>query len=210
MSLITGSPVGTVTSQDEIYIEGAPNLWYQNDLADELNNPDGDGFYWGLSATSTYPVYALGCIEGVQLADNLTMNDVQCDTIGVKDTIMRRNYLELTLTLKTLLPLSTITNLLRAGAVTLSGKVEKMGIGPINNNIWFHLYGAKVYDESTGDYLNFTLHRTKFVDAWTIDMRYGNAWQLTGIKVRAFPKDVAGWPSAQQFATILRADPSAL
>src|SRR3990167_9398805 len=144
MALVTGNPLGTITSQDEIYLEGAPNIWYQDDRANLLRNPDGDTFYWGLSATVTYPVIALGCVEGVALADNLTMNDVQCDTVGVKDTVVRRNYLELSLTLKTLFPLSTIRHILRGGAVTTTaGATEKMGLGAINNNIFFRLYMAK-------------------------------------------------------------------
>lgn len=209
MALITGTPLGSITSQEELYLEGAPNLWYQDDIANLLSNPDSDGFYWGLSGTTAYPAIALGCVEGVQLADNLTMNDVRCDTVGVKDTVMRRNYLELTLAIKTLFPLTTIRHILHGGAVTQVGSaLEKMGLGVIQQNIWFHVYGAKVYDEDTGDYINFTLHKCKFVDAWQIQFRYGQEWQIAGIKIRAFARDTL--PSAQQFATIIRADPSAI
>jgi len=83
-----------------------------------------------------------------------------------------------------------------------------MGIGVIDQSLHFRLYGAAVYDENTGDYLCFTLHKTKFVDAWTIDFRYGQEWQLSGVKVRGFAR--AALPSSQQFATFIRADPSAL
>jgi len=208
MSLITGTPAGTITSQTDLYVDGAPNVYYQLDTANLLNNPDSDSFYWGLSATVAEPVIELGCIEGVQLADNLTMNDVRCDTAGDKDTILRRNRLELTLSISTLFPLSTIRDILRGGPVTLSGKVEKMGLGVINNQRRFRVYMPKVYDEDTGDYVAFTLHKCKFVDAWQIAFRYGQQWQITNIKVYAYARDTL--PAAQQFATVIRADPSAL
>ena len=201
MTLITGTPIGTITSQSDVRIEGAPNIWYQDYLAQELYRPDADQFYWGLSATATYPVIELGCLEGVTMADNLTMNDVTCDASGVTDTMQRRNYVELNLTLKTLLPLATIRHILKGGPVTTSGTIEKMGIGVIDNAQFFHAYWAKVYDESLGKFVNCTLHKCKFVDAWTIDFRYGNAWQITGVKLRAFA--LTSLPSAQQFATII-------
>jgi len=208
MSLITGTPQGTITAQEDLYVDGAPNVYYQLDTANLANNPDADGYYWGLSATVPQPVIELGCIEGVQLADNLTMNDVRCDTVGDKDTILRRNRLELTLSISTLFPLSTIRDVLRGSAVTLAGKVEKMGLGVINNARRFRVYMPKVYDEDTGDYIAWTLHKCKFVDAWQLGFRYGQPWQITNIKVYAYARDTL--PSAQQFATVIRADPSAL
>lgn len=209
MALITGTPIGTIVSPDDIRLEGAPNIWYQDSRATPLYNPDSDGFYFGLSATVAYPVYELGCIEGVQLTENLTINDVQCDTVGFIDTIMRRNYLELNLTLKTIFPLAAMRALLRGGPVTSGNGLEKMGLGVVDNGASpFRLYLAKVYDETNADYLSMTLHRCKFVDAWTIDFRYGQEWQITGLKVRAY--GLSSYPSAQQFATIIRRDPSAI
>jgi len=208
MALITGTPLGTIVSQEELYIDGAPNLWFQDDRANPLHNPDADSFYWGLSGTTLYNVIALGCVDTVVLADNLTLNDVMCDSVGVKQTIMRRNYLELTLNISTLFPLATIRHILRGGPVTSGSGVEKMGLGVIDNNIFFRVYGAKVYDQDTGDYVNFTLHRARFVDAWSLAFRYGQQWQLTGIKVRGYAKDT--YPEAQQFATVIRADAGAI
>ena len=207
MALITGTPIGVTTSQDELYLDRAPNIWFQYEPAtNPQNNPDADGFYWGITGSETYPAIELGCMENVQLADNLTMNDVRCDTVGVKDTIMSRNYLEFTLAISTLFPLSTIRDILRGGAVTVSGAVEKMGLGQIDNTRFFRVYAALVYDQDAGDYLSMTFHKCKFVDNWTIPMVYGDNWQIQGIRIRAYAKDTL--PSTQQFATIIRADPS--
>jgi hypothetical protein len=208
MTLITGEPIGQQTDQEDLYLEGAPNIWFQDDRADLLNNPDSDGYYWGFSGTATYPAFELGCVEGVALADNLTMNDVVCDTVGVKDTIQRRNFLELTLTIKTIFPLSVLQHIIHGTAAVGLTDVEKMGLGSINNTLRYRVYMAKVYDDAVGDYLNITLHKAKFVDAWTLNFRYGDSWNLTGLKIRAFARDTL--PSAQQFATIVRADPSAV
>jgi hypothetical protein len=206
MPLITGTPAGTITSQTDLYWEGAPNIWYQNFAANELFNPDSDGFYWGLSATVAQPVWELGCLDTVVLSENLTMNDVICESSGYKATVRRRNYLEFSFNLATLLPLSTINELLSAGAVTVSGGVAKMGIGVIDNTKFFHVYAAKVYDESVGDYIAFTLHKCQFVDAWSLNMTYGANWKLTGVKARAFANTLL--PTAQQFATVINLDPS--
>jgi hypothetical protein len=204
MALITGSPSGTITLQEDLFVEGAPNIWFQDQRANPLYNPNPQGFYWGLSATLTYPVNELGCVQGVQLTENLTMNDVICDSAGVKDTVQRRNYLEFNLTVKTLFPLGILRHIINGGAVTVASGVAMMGIGAINNAQRYRVYWAKVYDESVGAYLNGTLHKAKFVDAWTIDMRYGQEWQITGIKVRAYAQTL--YPSDQLFSTILRAD----
>lgn len=215
MPLITGEPQGQIDSQSSVYLEGAPNVWIQSlvNNATPLNNPDIDGFYWGMSGTVNSPAIAIGCITDVSLQDNLTLNDVQCDTDGVRDTIMRRNYLDFVFQVQTLFPLSTIRDILRSGAVTSSGGVEKVGIGDINQQRSLRLYAALVYDSDTGDYLNITLHKSKFVDAWTIAMRYGEPWIIQGIRVRAFAETTAdnssaAIPATQKFATIIRADPS--
>lgn len=206
MPLVTGTPEGTITAQDEIYIEGAPYVYYQ-----DYDGPvifDGDTYYWGLSGTSTYPVYQLACYEDVSLGSDVTVNAIRCDNIGDKDVIQKLNHLEFTLTLSSLFPLSVLRHILRGSAVTLSGKVEKMGIGPINNNQYYKVYLPKVYDEDTGDWVSFTIHKAKFVDAWTINMPSGDKWTVTGVTLWGFADDTK--PSGQEFATVIRADPSAL
>jgi hypothetical protein len=72
MALVTGTPLGTITTQEDLYIEGAPNIYFQDYLASPFNNPDGDGFYWGLSGTATYPVLEVGCPVDVSLTEDLT------------------------------------------------------------------------------------------------------------------------------------------
>lgn len=208
MALITGTPIGSVTAQDEIYIEGAPNIWIQDYSANPLNNPDASGYYWGMSGTTVYPAIGIGCVSDVQLTEGLTMNAIVCDTDGQRGMIQRRDYLELNLTIQTLFPLSTLRHTLNLSTPVTVGKLEKMGIGPINNNRYYMVYAPRVYDPDTGDYVLFHFHRCQFVDAWTIDMKGGEAWKVTGLKLRAFNDSTK--PASSPFGTIVRADPSAL
>ena len=208
MAILTGVPLGTTVSSEDIYIEGAPYIYFQDSRASLLNNPDANGYYWGLSGTATYPVYALGCVRDVKLSENVTMNDVRCDNIGVTRTVQKRNYLEFDITVLTILPLSQLAKMLNLSAATSGTGFESVGIGQINNAVAYHVYAPKVYDEDSGDLLIFNLHKANFVDAWTIDFKYGDSWTITGIKLRAYADDTK--PAAQLFGTIVRHDPSAL
>jgi hypothetical protein len=206
MGLLTGTPEGNVVSGQEIYIEGAPYIYYQNYNASYLHNPDGDTYYWGLSGTTANPVYSLACYEDVALSDDLTVNSVRCDQVGDKAVIQKRNHLVFTFNLSALFPLAVSSPIIRGSTVTESGNFEKMGIGPINNNVYYHIYLPKVYDEVNGDYVSITLHRAQFVDAWTIAMVSGDKWMLGGISAWALFDDTL--PAGQEFATIIRLDPS--
>lgn len=208
MTLITGTPLGNVDYQDDVYIEGAPDVFIQDFTAGELNTPDADGYYYGLSGTTAYPALGIGCVLDVSLADNLTVNAIRCDNLGDKGLIQKRNHLEFNLSISTLLPLSTLAHILRASTPKVATGLEKMGIGKINNSRYYHVYLAKVYDEDVGDYVSITLHRAQFVNAWTINMRAGEPWTVTGVSLWAFADDTK--PTAQQFATVLRSDLSAL
>lgn len=209
MALATGAPIGNIVAQDEIYIEGAPWIYYQAYEAGERFNPDADGYYWNLSGTTAYPVYSLACYEDVALADDLTVNAIRCDKVGDKGVIQKRNHLALTLTLSSLFPLTTTSPIIRGSTVTSVGGIwEKMGLGTINNNQYYHVYLPKVYDETALDYVAITLHKAQFVDAWTIAMVSGNRWALGGIAIWAFADDTM--PAGQEFATVIRYDPSAV
>lgn len=208
MSLLTGTPEGNVIDQDDIYIEGAPWIYYQRQEADLLHNPDGDNYYWGLSGTSVHPVYSLACYEDVALGEDVTVNAVRCDKSGDKAMIQKRNRLEVSLSLSTLFPLTTTAPILNAATPTSSTPFEKMGIGNINNNVYYHVYLPKVYDEDTGDYVSFTIHRAQFVNAWNIAMVSGNKWMLGGINIAGLVDDSK--PAGQEFATVIRYDPSAI
>jgi len=207
-SLITGTPAGSSVTQEDLYLEGAPVIIIQDYNASLLNNPDSDGYYWGLSGTATYPYKIVGCVEDVSLTEGLTMNDVRCDTDGIKDTVQRRDYIEFNMTIKSLFPLTVASDFLNLSTPTTGTDKEKTGIGAINNNRFYHVYAPKVYDEDTGDLLIFNLHKAKFVDAWTIEMRYGDNWAVTGVKLRAYADTTK--PAAQKFGVIVRTDPSAL
>lgn len=208
MSLVTGTPVGNVDYQDEIYVEGAPVIFIQDYNASPLNNPDADTYYWGMSGTSTYPVYGLGCVQDVSLTEGITMNQIRCDAVGDKGVIQRRDYIEMELTIQTLFPLTHLRHILNLSTPTAGTNVEKVGIGQINNNRFYMVYAPKVYDQDSGDYLLFHFHKAQFVDAWSIPMTSGEAWKATGLKIRAYADDTK--PANQLFGVIVRADESAL
>lgn len=206
--MVTGTAFGTIESTEDIYLEGAPNLYVQDYNAPEMYAPDADGFYWQLTGTSTYNVFEIGCPTEVSFTENITMNDVLCDNVGVKDTIQQRNYFEFTMTVQNMFPLQTLKILLKGGAVTETAPTQKLPLGKINNNQFWHLYAPKVYDEDVGDYVWIMLHKCKFVDAFTLNMTFGSPWQLTGIKLRAFADTTM--PTAQQFGMFGRADASVI
>ena len=208
MALQTGTPIGNVDAQDEIYLEGAPYIYIQQTEANPLKNPDADGFYWGLSGTSVYPVFQIGCVQDVSLTEGVTMNQIRCDTIGDKGTIQRRDYIELELTILSIFPLTTLKHLLNLSTVTVGTDIEKVGIGSINNNRYYMAYCPKVYDQDTGDYVLFHFHRAQFVDAWTINMTSGEPWTVQGLKLRAYADE--NKPADQIFGVVVRADPSAI
>ena len=207
--LVTGAPIGSITTQEELYLEGAPYLYFQDATATPLYNPDADGYYYNLSGTTTYPVFRVGCIQDVSLTEGLTMNAVRCDTIGDKSVIQRRDYVEFNFSFTSMFPLSALRHLLNLGSAPTSGTdYEKQGIGSINNGQYYHFYAPKVYDDVDGDYVAIHIHRGQFVDAWTINMRSGEPWMVEGVKLRAFADETK--PAAQKFGTIIRGDKSAL
>ena len=208
MGLSTGTPLGNVDSQEEIYLEGAPYIYFQDYNANPLNNPDSEGYYWNMSGTSTYPAFALGCVQDVSLTEGVTMNAIRCDTIGDKGMIQRRDYVEFNVTILSLFPVTTLRHMLNLSIPTVGSGFEKAGIGGINNNRFYMVYCPKVYDADTGDYVVFHAHRAQFVDAWTINMKSGEPWTVSGLKVRAYADETK--PEAQKFGVFLRFDASAL
>jgi len=209
MALVTGTPIGSITTQEEIYLEGAPTIFIQDYTADPLNNPDGDGYYWGMSGTSSYPVYELGCVTDVSFTENITFNDVLCDDLGVKDTVQSRNYFEFTLSIQSFFPFSVLRHLIKGGSTpTDSAPTSKFGLGKINNAQAWMVYAPKVYDEDNGDYVWFHLHRAKFTDAFSINMTFGENWTLAGLRLRAYVDSTK--PAAQQFGMFGRADASVI
>lgn len=208
MTISTGSPIGTLSVQEEIYLEGAPYIFFQDYRATPLFNPDAQGFYWNLSGTSTYPVYEIGCPTDVSLSENLTVNDVMCDTVGTKATIQQRNYVEFSFTLQSFFPFQALRYMLKMGTVTDQSPKSQMGIGPVNNDQFFHLYAPKVYNSDVGDYLWIYLSKCQFVDPFSIDMTFGTPWKATGLKLRAFADTTK--PEAQRFGTMGRSDLSVI
>lgn len=208
MALATGSPIGTLETAEDLFLDSAPYIYYQDSRADPFYNPDGDGFYWQLSGTSTYPVYELGCPRDVTLTEGLVMNDVACDTVGFKGTVQQRNYFEFTVTVQNFFPLQVLSPIMGGGTVTESSGTQKMPLGRVNNSVFYHLYAPMIYDTTAADYIWFYFHRCQFVDAWTITMSFGTPWALSGIKFRAFADTTK--PSAQIFGMFGRFDPSAI
>jgi hypothetical protein len=208
MTLITGSPIGNLDTQEEIYLDGAPYIYFQDYQANPLFNPDAGGFYWGLSGTSSYPVFEVGCPSDVSFTENLTVNDVMCDTVGTKATIQQRNYVEFQYSLQSFFPFQALRLMLKMGAVTETAPTQKMGIGPVNNDQFYHVYCPKVYNSDVGDYIWLYFNKCQFVDPFTIAMTFGTPWKATGLKLRAFADTTK--PQAQLFGMMGRLDPSVI
>jgi hypothetical protein len=207
MALVTGSAMGTLTQQETLYVDGAPTIFFQNYDAGPMYNPDADGFYWQLSGTATYPVYEIGCVTDVSLTEDITINDVLCDNLGVKSSIQQRNYLEFNFTIQSFFPLSVLTYLLKGEVVTEAAPVEKFIMGPINNARYWQAWCPKVYDSDVGDYIGIQLHRCQFVEAFNIDMGFGAPWTATGLRLRAYIDDTK---TPSQFVTWIRSDASVI
>jgi hypothetical protein len=142
-------------------------------------------------------------VNDVSLTEDVTVNNIRCDNVGDKSVVQRRNYVEFVFTLQTMFPLIELRHLLGLSVATVSGGLEKVGIGSINNNLNYMVYAPKVYDDDSGDYLLFHLHKAKPVDAWTIGMGV-DGWKITGLKFRAFAD--TNKPDSQKFGVIIRSD----
>ena len=211
MTLGTGTsiPTGPITVGEDIYLEGGPRVFFQPyENCPEANEPDGDGFYWGLSGTDACPIYEIGCYEDISLIDTVTRNPVQCDALGTVDEIMRRDSLELQFTLKSMFPFAILAQVMRGGPVTTNATEEssKFGVGEVPDDL-FHVFFSRVYDADVGDYLSFTGHRARFVDATPLEMPYANQWNIA-VTMKLFADRTK--PDAQRFGTFLRYDPSVL
>lgn len=200
-------PTGTITSSEDLFVEGGPEFWIGGE---PQNNPDSDGFYYGIVGTAAKPAYLVGCYEGFSFKDNITANDIQCDTVGVKSVTQVRNYLECTFTLKSLLPFEHLSRFMKGGGVTnnTTEGTSKFGLGEIDNDTYHMVFFSRVYDDTTGDCVTVTGHRCQVVDAFELATVWGQPWTLTGFVVRFFAD--SGKPDAQRFATVVRIDPSVL
>lgn len=200
------TPTGTLNTAEDIFIEGGPDLYFGGE---PQYNPDANGWYWGIVGTVATPVYKVGCYENFQLSDNVTVNEVRCDTVGVKSDISRRNFLEATFDLQGLFPLSELRHLLRwsSSESVPAEDTEYAGIGEINQQDFHMVYFSRVYDTDASDWVSVTGHRCQFQWDGALQMRYGQPW-MVGVRVRFYADE--DLPSDQRFATVVRYDPSVI
>ena len=197
------APTGTIVTAEDIFIEGGPSVWFGGDAQ---FSPDTDGFYHGVVGTVANPVYRLGCYENFRFADNVQVSEIRCDTEGLVKTSQTRDYLTATFDLKSLLPLSMLRHPLRAGPVTLNAaeNAEKMGIGEIDNSVFYRFFFSRVYDANTGDFVAVTGHRCQFTGNFQLQTPFAGAWMITGLEVRFYADE--DLPDDQRFATVTRVD----
>ncbi len=207
MTLSTGTatPTGQIITGEGIYIEGGPEVYFQNYAAPERFNPDANGFYWGLSGTSTNPIYQFECYDDFQFMDDVTNNPITCQNLGEVANLQRRNHVGVTFTLKSLLPFDILSRVLRGGSVTVDATddTEAFGLGEINNP-FFHVFFSRVYDVDTGDFISVTIHKARFVEASPLSTPYADAWNIP-VTMHGFADTTK--PRDQRFATVLRLDP---
>jgi hypothetical protein len=199
----TPTPAGNLLSQEELYIEGAPNIYIQDYRANPTNNPDTNGYFWGLTGTATYPVYGLACVTDVSFGQGITANDIRCDTDGIKGHVQRRDYVEFSFTLQTLMPLATYAKIANFSTATVTNGMEQIGIGEIDNNRYWMVYAPRVYDPASNSFLLIHLHKAQFVEPGEIQFKYGDPWTQS-FKVRGFADSTK--PSNQRFGVIVRSD----
>jgi hypothetical protein len=214
MALITGTPVGNLIASQDLFLDVPPTFYFQENKDGSgnavglLNNPDGDNFFHGLSGTTANPVFEGGCYENFVFTDVRDINMIRCDTDGDKGSIQRRNHLTVTFTLKQMFKLTKLRHMLNLGPVTTTvGATEKVGIGQIDNTKDYYIYFPSVYDSNTGDFLTVTLFNAQFTLAWAMSFTYAQPATVT-IQATGFADPSK--PSAQLFASIIRADPSAI
>lgn len=202
-------PMGPEVNAEDIYIEGGPNIWFQDAEANPANNPDSDGFYWGLSGTAVYPVYEIGCYDDLSISDSRTSNPVTCAALGNVRQMQRRDALEISLTLKSFFPLAVLRHLIGGGAVTENAgeETEKMGLGELPQNQLYQVWMSREYDEEAGDRVALHFHNVQWTEATPLTMAYAREWTF-GLRGMALAD--TGKPAAQRFATIIRYDPSAI
>lgn len=196
-------PTGTIETAEDIYIESGPTVWFGGEAQ---YSPDTDGFYHGIVGTVGNPVYRLGCYENFRFQDNVTINEVRCDTTGLVQTTQVRDFLVATFDLKSLLPFTMLRHLLRGGAVTTNPAedAEKFGLGIIDNTAFYKFFFSRIYDATAGDFVSVTGHRCQFTGNFQIQTPYAQAWMITGVEVRMFADE--SLPIDQRFATLIRVD----
>lgn len=197
------APTGTITTAEDIFIQGAPNVWFGGNAQ---YSPDADGFYHGIVGTTATPVYRLGCYENFRFRDNVSITEIRCDTTGLEQTSQTRDYLTLTFDLKSLFPLTVLRHIVRGGPVTWNDaeNAEKMGIGEIDNSIFHMCFFSRVYDATAGDFVSVTGHRCQFTGNFELQAPYAGGWMITGIELRFYADNDK--PDAQRFATVIRVD----
>lgn len=196
--------LGALTTQDSQLLEAAPHIIFQRRASgvNPLWNPDADGFYWGLSATVAAPLYQMNCYEGVSFTEDVSVTDVICDRTGTEASILKRNKLRLTFSLKTLVPLSTVSMVLKTAGIVTGTDYEKGGFGQLTNNPtdYWRIWMPKMYDSASGKWLGIMLHKARVVEAFNLDMTYQNPWML-GVTIDAYAD--SNLPVDQYFGTYI-------
>lgn len=213
MALITGSPVGNIVTPDDEFLDSPPPVYFQENktatggVVGLENNPDSDGFYFGLSGTTANPVYELGCYEGFSMGDARELNMIRCDTVGDKRAIQKRTSITINMTIKQIFPLTSARHYMHLGTVTSGNNREKAGIPEIDNSKFYYVYFPSVYDQIAGDFISVTLFKAQFVNPWTLTWAYGNA-ATTPLTIMGFADETK--PADQRFGTFIRTDASAI
>ncbi len=200
-------PTGTITTAEDIFIEGAPEVWFGGDAQ---YAPDDDGYYHGIVGTEANPVFKIGCYENFRWGDNVTTNEIRCDNRGLAKTSQTRDYMTATMDITSLLPLTMLRHIIRGSPVTWNDaeNAEKMGMGEIDNTLFYRFFFSRVYDSVANDWVSVTGHRCQFTGNFALETPFAGAWKISGVEVRFFADD--DLPAAQRFATVIRVDASAL
>jgi hypothetical protein len=195
---------------EQLYLSGGPSIYIMDSRGSYRFNPNGSGYYWGMSGSATYPVKSIGCYSDFKFGDDVNMNDIRCDSLGLVGTAQIREAVHANFVLKSLFPLDTLQYILNAGPNTQvsADGAEYMGIGEIQRKTqYWKVYFPLIYDSDAGDWVAITIHKAQFVGNFELAMPYGTEWSIP-VNMKGFA-DIS-LPKAQQFATIVRVDPSVI
>jgi hypothetical protein len=192
---------------EEIFIEGAPEIYFGGVAQ---YSPDDDGFYHGITGTVDNPVYRVGCYTDFRFNESVTVNEIRCDTRGRARVSRERDFLTATFTLRSLFPFSVLRHMINGGAVTWNDgeNAEKMGIGTIDNSLYYLVFFSRVYDQTAGDFVSVTGHRCQFTGNFQMEAPYAGGWSISGIEIEFHADDTK--PDDQKFATMIRVDEDVL
>lgn len=182
------SPAGFLTSFDGVFI--------QDSAAPMANTTP---YPWGLTGTPTYPVYNLGCLSGVTFTPTIEDMVIECDNGGEVYRTRRVKGYTISGTLKSVLPLSFLSNILGLGTPT-DDTTQSIEFAPVGVYVprTFHVLIAGKYDNGS---VGFYFYKCT-ISGSNFKMPAGTNSAEVSLDITAFADTAL--PSTHSFGAVLR------